>query len=167
MTGLKKWTSGQKNALLKFQKFPMKKTLYESFYPVPERGKVASCRRPHPAGRDGARGIRNSNLSRLHKICTRQNCYPNFPLLNVLEILKNFFQEVFKQGLGQSPKVLNRLSLKSHDLSQRLSDARRRRYHHLCKRNSVPDYRIKNICKRLAKRNTMWYTNSRDTKGGF
>lgn len=50
--------------------------------------------------------VRNSNLSRLHKICTRQNCYPNFPLLKVLEILKNFFQEVFKQGLGQSPKVL-------------------------------------------------------------
>ena len=99
-----------KNALLKFQKFPMKKTLYESFYPVPERGKAASCRRPHPAGRDGARGVRNSNLSRLRKICTRQNCYPNFPLLKVFEILKNFFQEVFKQGLGQSPKVLNNLT---------------------------------------------------------
>ena len=28
------------------------------------------------------------------------------PLVKVLEILKNFFQEVFKQGLGQSPKVL-------------------------------------------------------------
>ena len=28
--------------------------------------------------------------------------------LKVLEILKNFFQEVFKQGLGQSPKVLKR-----------------------------------------------------------
>ena len=27
------------------------------------------------------------------------------PLVKVLEILKNFFQEVFKQGLGQSPKV--------------------------------------------------------------
>ena len=27
-------------------------------------------------------------------------------MLKVLEILKNFFQEVFKQGLGQSPKVL-------------------------------------------------------------
>ena len=26
-------------------------------------------------------------------------------MLKVLEILKNFFQEVFKQGLGQSPKV--------------------------------------------------------------
>lgn len=26
--------------------------------------------------------------------------------LKVLEILKNFFQEVFKQGLGQRPKVL-------------------------------------------------------------
>ena len=26
--------------------------------------------------------------------------------MKVLEILKNFFQEVFKQGLGQSPKVL-------------------------------------------------------------
>ena len=29
-------------------------------------------------------------------------------LVKVLEILKNFFQEVFKQGLGQSPKVLKR-----------------------------------------------------------
>ena len=28
------------------------------------------------------------------------------PLLKVLEILKNFFQEVFKQGSGQSPEVL-------------------------------------------------------------
>ena len=27
------------------------------------------------------------------------------PLLKVLESLENFFQEVFKQGLGQSPKV--------------------------------------------------------------
>ena len=27
-------------------------------------------------------------------------------MVKVLEILKNFFQEVFKQGLGQSPKVL-------------------------------------------------------------
>ena len=27
------------------------------------------------------------------------------PLVKVLEILKNFFQEVFKQGLGQSSKV--------------------------------------------------------------
>ena len=27
-------------------------------------------------------------------------------MIKVLEILKNFFQEVFKQGLGQSPKVL-------------------------------------------------------------
>ena len=27
----------------------------------------------------------------------------------VLEILKNFFQEVFKQGLGQSPKVFHAL----------------------------------------------------------
>ena len=29
------------------------------------------------------------------------------PLVKVLEILKNFFQEVFKQGLGQSPKVFS------------------------------------------------------------
>ena len=29
-----------------------------------------------------------------------------FPLGKVLEMLKNFFQEVFKQGLGQRPKVL-------------------------------------------------------------
>ena len=29
-----------------------------------------------------------------------------FHLGKVLEILKNFFQEVFKQGLGQRPKIL-------------------------------------------------------------
>ena len=33
------------------------------------------------------------------------NSIAKTPLLKVLEILKNFFQEVFKQGLGQSPKV--------------------------------------------------------------
>ena len=32
------------------------------------------------------------------------------PLVKVLEILKNFFQEVFKQGSGQSPEVLLFLS---------------------------------------------------------
>ena len=31
---------------------------------------------------------------------------PISPLVRVFEILKNFFQEVFKQGLGQRPKVL-------------------------------------------------------------
>ncbi len=34
------------------------------------------------------------------------NSIARTPLIKVLEILKNFFQEVFKQGLGQSPKVL-------------------------------------------------------------
>ena len=33
------------------------------------------------------------------------NSIAKTPLVKVLEILKNFFQEVFKQGLGQSPKV--------------------------------------------------------------
>ena len=32
------------------------------------------------------------------------------PLLKVLESLENFFQEVFKQGLGQRPKVLSNIT---------------------------------------------------------
>ena len=48
-----------------------------------------------------------------HGIRLYQNLYnvrveSKIPLVEVLEILKNFFQEVFKQGLGQSPKVFYR-----------------------------------------------------------
>ena len=39
-------------------------------------------------------------------ICTNKKQGAKIPLVKVLEILKNFFQEVFKQGFGQSPKVL-------------------------------------------------------------
>ena len=42
-------------------------------------------------------------------ISERQRHYvrtQSYPLAKVLEILKNFFQEVFKQGLGRRPKVL-------------------------------------------------------------
>ncbi len=39
------------------------------------------------------------------RICTNKKQEAKIPLLKVLEILKNFFQEVFKQGSGQSPEV--------------------------------------------------------------
>ena len=39
------------------------------------------------------------------RICTNKKQGAIIPLLKVLESLENFFQEVFKQGLGQSPKV--------------------------------------------------------------
>ncbi len=39
-------------------------------------------------------------------ICTNKKKGVKIPLVKVLEILKNFFQEVFKQGSGQSPEVL-------------------------------------------------------------
>ena len=42
------------------------------------------------------------------KIFTNEKQGAKIPLIKVLEILKNFFQEVFKQGLGQSPKVFPR-----------------------------------------------------------
>ena len=41
-------------------------------------------------------------------------------MLKVLEILKNFFQEVFKQGLGQSPKVLSLLSGSGESASEQI-----------------------------------------------
>ena len=65
----------------------------------------ARQRNRYPAGRGTDRGVRNSNLLRLHKICTYQNCHSKIPLLKVLGSLETFFQEGFKQGLGQSPKV--------------------------------------------------------------
>ena len=52
----------------------------------------------------GAAG-NSSTANGYTKICTNEKQGAKIPLLKVLEILKNFFQEVFKQGLGQSPKV--------------------------------------------------------------
>ena len=43
---------------------------------------------------------------RLHQNQYNKKQGAKIPLLKVLEILKNFFQEVFKQGSGQSPEVL-------------------------------------------------------------
>ena len=51
-----------------------------------------------------AAGIRSTEYG-YTKIFTNEKQGAKIPLLKVLEILKNFFQEVFKQGLGQSPKV--------------------------------------------------------------
>ena len=73
------------------------------FYPVAERG----VSRANPARRDWSRSSRNSQHGiRLQKTLYNKKQGAKIPLLKVLEILKNFFQEVFKQGLGQSPKVL-------------------------------------------------------------
>ena len=52
----------------------------------------------------GAAGIRNAECGytqNLYHVKTESK----ISLVKVLEILKNFFQEVFKWGLGQSPKV--------------------------------------------------------------
>ena len=43
---------------------------------------------------------------RLHQNQYNKKQGAKIPLLKVLEILKNFFQEVFKQSSGQSPEVL-------------------------------------------------------------
>ena len=53
----------------------------------------------------GAAGIR-STANGYTKICTNEKQGAKIPLVKVLESLENFFQEVFKRGLGQSPKVL-------------------------------------------------------------
>ena len=53
----------------------------------------------------GAAGIRSTEYG-YTKICTNEKQGAKIPLVKVLEILKNFFQEVFKQGSGQSPEVL-------------------------------------------------------------
>ena len=51
------------------------------------------------------------------RICTNKKQEAKIPLLKVLEILKNFFQEVFKQGLGQSPKVFRPLPVRIAELN--------------------------------------------------
>ena len=43
---------------------------------------------------------------RLHQNQYNKKQGAKIPLLKVLESLENFFQEVFKQGSGQSPEVL-------------------------------------------------------------
>ena len=47
-------------------------------------------------------------------------------MVKVLEILKNFFQEVFKQGLGQSPKVLKKEYIHVNHTYQRPRDSEER-----------------------------------------
>ena len=73
----------------------MKKTLYESFYLGAKPGKPGL--RPESQSFTATSGSETPEAQCSH---TTKNA------LKVLEILKNFFQEVFKQGLGQSPKVL-------------------------------------------------------------
>ena len=53
-------------------------------------------------------GRETSGMGRIKPATQNPHCVKPIskpPLVKVLEILKNFFQEVFKQGLGQSPKV--------------------------------------------------------------
>ena len=53
-------------------------------------------------------GRETSGMGRIKPATQNPHCVKPIvktPLSKVLEILKNFFQEVFKQGLGQSPKV--------------------------------------------------------------
>ena len=52
-----------------------------------------------------AAGIRSTENGYI-RICKSPKKGVKIPLVKVLEILKNFFQEVFKQGSGQSPEVL-------------------------------------------------------------
>ena len=52
----------------------------------------------------GAAGIRSTEKT-TSKIRKDKKQDANIPLLKVLESLENYFQEVFKQSLGQSPKV--------------------------------------------------------------
>lgn len=74
----------------------------------PDRYHISSASPMPPTPLDGAptgaSGIRISHGYTKSVPTQIQN--PQSPSLKVLEILKNFFQEVFKQGLGQSPKVL-------------------------------------------------------------
>ena len=54
-------------------------------------------------------GRETSGMGRIKPATQNPHCVKPIaktPFGEVLEILKNFFQEVFKQGLGQSPKVL-------------------------------------------------------------
>ena len=57
-------------------------------------------------------GRETSGMGRIKPATQNPHCVKKIsktPLSKVLEILKNFFQEVFKQGLGQSPKVFHAL----------------------------------------------------------
>ena len=74
------------------------------FYPVAGARRKPSQSRWTGLGA-GAAGIRSTEYG-YTKICTNEKQGANIPLLKVLESLENFFQEVFKRGLGQSPKVL-------------------------------------------------------------
>ena len=65
---------------------PDSPTNLNHFYPVAERGKATSCRRPNPAGRDLARSSRNSQHGkRLHQNPHHQNIGVKIPLIKVLK----------------------------------------------------------------------------------
>ena len=82
---------------------PQSTTNLNHFYPVAERAAIAALPIPLDGIGRGAAGIRSTEYG--YKKQHHLNIGVKTPLLKVLEILKNFFQEVFKQGLGQSPKV--------------------------------------------------------------
>ena len=86
----------------------------------------------------GAAGIRGTEYG-YTKICTNEKQGAKIPLLKVLESLENFFQEVFKQGLGQRTKVLKK-EVKMEHIKRILSGTRR----------ALDDYRMINPNDRIA-----------------
>ena len=68
-----------------------------------ERRQAAAIPIPLDGIGRGASGMGKAILATQNPHCVKT--IVKTPLLKVLEILKNFFQEVFKQGSGQSPEV--------------------------------------------------------------
>ena len=69
-----------------------------------ERRQAAAIPIPLDGIGRGTSGMGRTNTATQNPHCVKTSV--KTPLSEVLEILKNFFQEVFKQGLGQSSKVL-------------------------------------------------------------
>ena len=69
-----------------------------------ERRQAAAIPIPLDGIGRGTSGVGRAKSATQNPHCVEQ--IAKIPLLKVLEILKNFFQEVFKQGSGQRPEVL-------------------------------------------------------------
>ena len=72
-----------------------------------ERRQAAAVPIPPDGIGRGASGMGRAKLATQNPHCVKK--IEISPLIKVLEILKNFFQEVFKQGSGQSPEVFHAL----------------------------------------------------------
>ena len=89
-----RWGSGQSPEVLPtFIRWRRKARQQVAAIPIPLDG----------IGR-GTSGVGRAKSATQNPHCVEQ--IAKIPLLKVLEILKNFFQEVFKQGSGQRPEVL-------------------------------------------------------------